>query len=595
MSEKSHIFITNSISSINVNNSKIKPKKENLLGERYFVYPVIMIKEGAYYPSIENASDKYALYFPGAELKKSLNSWRGRPAALNHPTDSESFNSPQIFDNQWIGFVFNVRYDTPGKKLISDLWLHEQRGEKIVKELDSGKNIDVSIGAYGDIVNNTGEINGVKYENAMVNIIGDHLAILPDNIGACNWEDGCGIRTNNERDGDIMNDEIVCINGSCHCTLNNEPVLILAESVLAIWDETENQIRFRLRDPDDFRPDTFRTKKLSGVKGISIVIGRLKASKVPKGHDPESAVVQSYRFEKKTEDNPGGWTMSEAKEWIKENVDVNAELVDNILGTSRTPSYTGKESIDWGEVKKEIGDYVNGYFKATGKSKPEDFPGRVQDFPQAVKSWIASKSLLGDPKSDMAEDLLFFPVVNPNTNKLNEFALKAVISGRGAQADIPEAAKTSAQNKARDLLEKEFGMGERETKQIAKNESAVENIESNTITNKKSQVTLEEYLNNAPDDIKGALVDAVRERNLQRDKLINFISAYDEVKFSDGFLASSDTNVLKGIACLIDKIQNANETRVNAENNVDFSLKGYNQEQINKTRKYVPITPISWA
>jgi len=83
-----------------------------------------------------------------------------------------------------------------------------------------------------------------------------------------------------------------------------------------VWDEKENEIWHRVREPDDFQPETFRRKEIQGgAKAISIVVARLKPDKVPEGNDPNSAVVQAYRFAKKTDDNPGGWTVAEAKDW----------------------------------------------------------------------------------------------------------------------------------------------------------------------------------------------------------------------------------------------------------------------------------------
>lgn len=84
----------------------------------------------------------------------------------------------------------------------------------------------------------------------------------------------------------------------------------------AIWEETENEIRYRVRDPEQFEPDSFRRKTLDGVDGISIIIGRLKKEFVPEGGDPKSMILQAYRFARKTENNPDGWTMEKAKDWI---------------------------------------------------------------------------------------------------------------------------------------------------------------------------------------------------------------------------------------------------------------------------------------
>jgi len=84
----------------------------------------------------------------------------------------------------------------------------------------------------------------------------------------------------------------------------------VAAALALIWEETENEIRFRVRDPDDFRSDTFRRKKVSGIEGVSLILAKLKPDNVPEGHDPDAMVVQAYRFDK---DN---WTMAEAKAWI---------------------------------------------------------------------------------------------------------------------------------------------------------------------------------------------------------------------------------------------------------------------------------------
>lgn len=43
---------------------------------------------------------------------------------------------------------------------------------------------------------------------------------------------------------------------------------------------------------------------------MRIILAKLKASKVPKGHNPDAMVVSGYRFDKKQ-----NWTMTKAKEW----------------------------------------------------------------------------------------------------------------------------------------------------------------------------------------------------------------------------------------------------------------------------------------
>jgi len=146
---------------------------------------------------------------------------------------------------------------------------------------------------------------------------------------------------------------------------------------------------------------------------------------------------------------------------IRANKDIKKggkdEVINNIRATARNPSYSGTETVSWADVDKTLEAFIDGYFKNTDAERPEEGITGVGQMPSAMKQWIASKSLLGDAGADTFAELVFFPVVNPSTDKLNEGALRAVISGRGAQADIPDTAKESAQDKARSLLDKEFG------------------------------------------------------------------------------------------------------------------------------------------
>lgn len=100
------------------------------------------------------------------------------------------------------------------------------------------------------------------------------------------------------------------------------------------WEVVGHEIRHRVRNPDDFRPDTFRTKAMEGVSGegitdlmaqnVYMVLGKLKESIAKEeGHDPNSMVLQSVRFRTEIEQNgewkPTGWTLEKAKKWWKEH------------------------------------------------------------------------------------------------------------------------------------------------------------------------------------------------------------------------------------------------------------------------------------
>jgi hypothetical protein len=130
-----------------------------------------------------------------------------------------------------------------------------------------------------------------------------------------------------------------------------------------------------------------------------------------------------------------------------EHQDANGEAL-NVMVSARNPVYQGTESTAWSAPT--LADYVAGLNLGDVNS--------IADLSGAQKSRIANHTLLGDPAATTFSELSYFPVVNPRTHHLNEGALRAVLGGRGTQANIPPAARNSAQAKARQLLHEHYGM-----------------------------------------------------------------------------------------------------------------------------------------
>ena len=80
-----------------------------------------------------------------------------------------------------------------------------------------------------------------------------------------------------------------------------------------IWEDAESEIRWRLKDPDLFKDDSFRSKDIE--KGVRLIIGKLKNP--PEGED-RSMVAQAVRFDKNE-----GWTMAKAKAWAADHPELN--------------------------------------------------------------------------------------------------------------------------------------------------------------------------------------------------------------------------------------------------------------------------------
>lgn len=317
------------------NSVALQLREEQFEGRAHLVAPVVALVEGVHQGSAG------PVYYPPNEIGSIIAAWNGVPIPINHPSDNGqalSANDPKILEERCVGRFFNAEFDSNGAKLKGELWLDIERMERLAPEIladiQAGRPVEVSTAMWFDIDEAPGSWRGEQYIGTVSNFRPDHIALLPEEAGACSWADGCGVRVN------------------------------------------------------------------------------------------------------KTHDDGG------------DNVEVN------ILSRARTPSFVGTETISWGDVPTTFEAYRNGYYR--GRSRPAEVPAGVGDAPGPMKRWIASKTLLGDPVADNAGDLIFFPVVNPGTNKLNEGALRAVISGRGSQANIPTETKESSQATARRLLTRHF-------------------------------------------------------------------------------------------------------------------------------------------
>lgn len=189
--DKTKVAITGNIHAPN----KTVLQEAVLLDKPHTILPAVMMVSGAYFPAVESINKPTSLYFSSNDLKQSVLTWNGRPVSYNHPNDKDTCNSPETFNKQWVGYVFNTRYEEDTGSLKAELWIDNERGKSITNRIKLGDQIDVSIGAFGDLIPPVLGNKEVKsYDLKMTNIVGDHLAVLPDGEGACNWKDGCGIR-----------------------------------------------------------------------------------------------------------------------------------------------------------------------------------------------------------------------------------------------------------------------------------------------------------------------------------------------------------------------------------------------------------------
>lgn len=173
--------------------TKIKSIVHN--GQDYFIVPAVLAKVGV----MNN------VLYTKELLSNTQDAWNGVKVTLRHPQfdgHDASINTPETADAFAIGELYNVTFDDD--KLKGDIYLNKSVVEAkgavdLIERLKNNEYIDVSTGLVNvTIKNEDGEFDGKKYKAIINTFKADHLAILPDEKGACSVKDGCGTLFNSE-------------------------------------------------------------------------------------------------------------------------------------------------------------------------------------------------------------------------------------------------------------------------------------------------------------------------------------------------------------------------------------------------------------
>jgi len=181
-------------------NISLKVTRRKLGGRDYLVAPVSLIV-----PGVLNGSQG-PLYYPPDEIALNLSAWNSMPIVVYHPRSNGqavSAKSPTIISDRGIGFLFDARVENG--KLKADGWFSVQDTERvdnrILQALQGAKAIEVSTGlvTHNEPAPTGASHNGIPYNFIARNYKPDHLAILPDQVGACSNTDGCGVLINQDK------------------------------------------------------------------------------------------------------------------------------------------------------------------------------------------------------------------------------------------------------------------------------------------------------------------------------------------------------------------------------------------------------------
>lgn len=163
-------------------------------GKDYIVAPVVILQEGVH----------NGLFYPSQELQKTAHLWNGVPIVVQHPTLNGtpiSANSPDVYEKQGVGRLFNTKFDN--SKLKGELFIDSAdlgKFPEVKHYLEKDVPLEVSTGLFSDDEALAGKWGGKSYSAIVRNHKPDHLALLPGGVGACSFEDGCGVRVNQRLD-----------------------------------------------------------------------------------------------------------------------------------------------------------------------------------------------------------------------------------------------------------------------------------------------------------------------------------------------------------------------------------------------------------
>jgi len=186
------------IAALKINTNELQLKQFN--SKSWLVGSTVMAKE-----TVMNG-----IFYSGDVLKHSQTAWNGRPVVLDHPQNEDGYisaNSPDVLDKSGVGMLFNSFVDND-TKLKAEVWLDVERLSmfpSVTTAISNGKMLEVSTGLMLDLEEKEGTYNGKDYTYVAHNLNPDHLALLPDSIGAFSVKEGAGFpRVNQQMVANIL-------------------------------------------------------------------------------------------------------------------------------------------------------------------------------------------------------------------------------------------------------------------------------------------------------------------------------------------------------------------------------------------------------
>jgi hypothetical protein len=328
-------------------------RRDVMRGRAYLVAPMTLIN-----PGVLNGS-KGPLLYPPDEIAKNPGQWNGVPITVYHPHrlgQPVSAAEPGVLDAQGVGEVRNA---TSNGKLRAEGWFDVAKIRRvnpvIYRRLLANEQIELSTGLYTDNVDQSGTFNGRQYVAVARNYRPDHLAILPDQVGACSVSDGCGVLVNKENTMPVRDKLDLLLNS------NPEGHNQYTESGGGKSDKSEIEWPEETTDESlSGIPDKKPRKRDIGVTGAGFgPMGAPKRGSQKKNCSAEANcdAVKNEKAKLIDSDNPIELKTDRPETRLQEADDAEdaAESHDAITGKAKSPAVKVKTSVEK-KYQQQLGD-----------------------------------------------------------------------------------------------------------------------------------------------------------------------------------------------------------------------------------------------
>ena len=497
-----------------------KPRYSVMEGRDYIVLPVVILMEGVHAGS--NGPVLYEL----ADMEKFAPSWNHKPVVVYHPKKNGEYVSaddPAILSANKVGILMANKIN--GKSQEAEAWLEKSRlkevDSRILDAIDKGLVVEVSTGLFNDTEEIEGEWEGEPYTGIARNYRPDHLALLPDLIGACSVEDGCGMFTASE----AMTIE------------KAQEVQLALNSVFP--KNKENKIKdtpqitnWKKSNPDKKIEDKPKVNEMS--------FGDISSSLYDKVQEKTQPSLPQYGYVKDVYPDYFIYCVGDDyyKQGYKQDSDGDVELVGDAIQVQKEVSYIPVTNEDKTmptkncECKKEIKTLVDSLISANKDWKEEDREYLQKQEEKMLNKFVAMQTQ-SPPEADPTDEIIENEEeVVENEEEVMDNAACTTCSGTGKTGKSMTCSACGGSGKA-----------------STKNTTANTEIEV-VVPKPNKKITVDEYIKQAPGPIRELLNQGLESYKAQRKRLSDIIISNDANKFTQADLNGFDNGMLGKLAAL---------------------------------------------